>query len=247
MWNLLSRVTNAFAAPKAHQPVVPEPYKGPVFYKLTMPDGRVISCMREDAFRKALGAGSTRYRELQMNDILEKKMQRRGDWIQTYKGKQFWPLDPRPEDIDIQDIAHALSLLCRFNGHCTRFYSVSEHSVLVSHYVPPEQALWGLLHDAAEAYTSDIPRPLKRCLPDWKPMEDRIMAVVCEKFGLDPVEPDDVRRIDLAITTDEKAELMNPCVVEWSNMLPPLGVNIIGMEPALAEAMFLKRFRELTS
>lgn len=68
---------------------------------------------------------------------------RRGDWIQTFTGRRFWPLDPRPEDVCIEDIAHALSLKCRFGGHCTRFYSVAEHSVHVSNYVPAEFALWG--------------------------------------------------------------------------------------------------------
>ena len=85
------------------------------------------------------------------------KALRNGSWLQTYTGIQFWPLDPRPEEIDIQDIAHALSLLCRFNGHCQRFYSVAEHSVHVSTILAPEFGLWGLLHDAAEAYLSDIP------------------------------------------------------------------------------------------
>lgn len=58
--------------------------------------------------------------------------ERAGDWMQTFTGRQFWPMDPRPEDLDILDIAHALSLLCRFGGHCQRFYSVAEHSVHVS-------------------------------------------------------------------------------------------------------------------
>jgi hypothetical protein len=66
----------------------------------------------------------------------------RGDWIQTATGRPFWPIDPRPEDIDIEDIAHALSMLCRFGGHCLRFYSVAEHSVLLSQYVAPEHKLW---------------------------------------------------------------------------------------------------------
>ncbi|MFG0247924.1 MAG: phosphohydrolase, partial [Phycisphaeraceae bacterium JB051] len=78
-------------------------------------------------------------------------------WIQTYTGKAFYPLREDPGIIDIRDIAHALSLQCRFNGHCSDFYSVAQHSVHVSEVVPQAFALWGLLHDAAEAYMSDLP------------------------------------------------------------------------------------------
>jgi uncharacterized protein len=87
---------------------------------------------------------------------------RTGDWIQTYTGKQFWPLSPLPEDIVIEDIAHALSMQCRFGGHVRTFYSVAQHSVHVSLLVEPQYALWGLLHDAAEAYLVDLPRPIKK-------------------------------------------------------------------------------------
>ena len=78
--------------------------------------------------------------------------ERRGDWIQTYLGIQFWPLDPRPEEVMLFDIAHSLSNMCRFTGHCREFYSVAQHSVIVSQNVPREDAAWGLLHDASEAY-----------------------------------------------------------------------------------------------
>ena len=77
---------------------------------------------------------------------------RNGDWLQTFTGKAFFPLDPRPEEMDIFDIAHALSNLCRYGGHCNKFYSVAEHSVLVSIlcrlYYGEQVALQGLLHDA---------------------------------------------------------------------------------------------------
>jgi uncharacterized protein len=87
---------------------------------------------------------------------------RNGAWIQTVTGKQFWPMDAQPEEVDIEDIAHALSLPCRFNGHCKQFYSVAEHSIHVSRVVSNENAARGLLHDAAEAYLSYIPQPVKR-------------------------------------------------------------------------------------
>ncbi len=93
-------------------------------------------------------------------------MTRKGDYIATYTGKQFYPLDPRPEDVCLEDIAHSLSNLCRFTGHTDtdRFYSVAQHSVICSTIVAPEAALLALLHDAAEAYLGDISRPLKRDL-----------------------------------------------------------------------------------
>ena len=72
---------------------------------------------------------------------------RRGEWIQTFSGGRFWPLDPRPEDVYIGDIAHALSMKCRYAGHTTFFYSVAEHSVHVCRHAPAEHKLWALLHD----------------------------------------------------------------------------------------------------
>src|SRR5258708_302056 len=86
---------------------------------------------------------------------------RRGNWMQTYTGRAYWPADPRAEDVCIEDIAHALSLLCRYTGHCKRFYSVAEHSILISQVVPPEYAFFGLMHDAQEAYINDLARPIK--------------------------------------------------------------------------------------
>jgi len=83
-------------------------------------------------------------------------------WIQTISGRKFPLAEPDPNQIDIEDIAHALSMLCRFNGHCTQFYSVAEHSMHVSHEISNDLALAGLLHDAAEAYLGDVPSPLKK-------------------------------------------------------------------------------------
>ena len=79
----------------------------------------------------------------------------------TYSGRRFWPLEPRPQDVDIEDIAHAMSMKCRFTGHAEGFISVAEHSVNVARFLPPKLRLHGLLHDAAEAYLPDIARPIK--------------------------------------------------------------------------------------
>lgn len=85
-------------------------------------------------------------------------------WIQTFSGRQFFPLEPRVEDVCIEDIAHGLSNLCRYAGHCECFYSVAQHCLLVSRVVPREHALRGLLHDASEAYLIDVPRPIKHSI-----------------------------------------------------------------------------------
>lgn len=114
---------------------------------------------------------------------------RKGDYIGTYTGIHFYPLDPRPEDVELDDIAHALSNICRFNGHTNEFYSVGTHSlnvcaVLMSWGWSKTVQLYGLLHDAAEAYCCDIPRPLKPYLEGHKDIESGIMSAVYQHFGL---------------------------------------------------------------
>ena len=168
-----------------------------------------------------------------------------GDWLQTYTGRCFWPLDPRAEEIDIEDIAHSLAMKCRYGGHVLRFYSVAEHSVLVSQHVPQDFAFWALLHDAAEAYSADVPRPLKRNMPDWKPMEARIMRAVCERFGLPASEPAAVSAVDFAMTTDERAALMTACRRDWGELPAPVGAAIRCLAPSDAESLFLARFAEV--
>lgn len=173
-------------------------------------------------------------------------MDRVGDWIQTYTGKRFWPLDPRAEEIDIEDIAHSLSMTCRYGGHSEHFYSVSEHSVLVSYFVPKEYALWGLLHDAPEAYSADIPRPLKKNIPAWYPMEEKLMHSICERFGLEKQEPPIVKKIDLSICIDEYDVLMKK-TEKWSLDGEKLGAAIRCLSPNQAKIEFLYRFHELTN
>lgn len=174
---------------------------------------------------------------------------RKGDWIQTYTGRQFWPLDPRPEDIDIRDIAHALAHKCRYSGHTSQFYSVAEHSVFVSDNVPEDLALWGLLHDAAEAYLPDVPRPLKH-EPEmawFRAVEARIMGAVCDHFGLCRDEPREVSRVDAAILADEMAQLMAPPPAPWNLPEPPVGLRLPCYSPETAEFLFLYRFDRLVS
>lgn len=142
--------------------------------------------------------------------------EREGGWIQLISGEPFWPLDARPEDIHISDIAWSLGMQCRFGGHCLRRYSVAEHSVLVSRLVPPKYALWGLLHDATEAYLVDLPRPIKRCLPEYSRHEDDLARVIAERFGLPWPMPEDVKIADTGALLIERAQLMAGSRIPWS-------------------------------
>lgn len=110
-------------------------------------------------------------------------------WIRTASGLPIDPLAPTPDAIEIGDIAHALSHQCRFAGHVAVFYSVAQHCVHVATLLrdrgyPRRVQLAGLLHDASEAYLTDIPTPIKVRLPEYKAAEDRLQAVIMEKFGL---------------------------------------------------------------
>lgn len=171
----------------------------------------------------------------------------RGGWMQTFTGRQFFPLSPEPLDIDVRDIAHALAMICRYGGHTNRFYSVAEHCVLMSEAVAPEHALWALLHDATEAYVGDMVRPLKQHMPDYCAAEDRLMAVIADRFGLDgSVPPDEVKDADNRILLDERAALLPHPPAAWAqDHLEPLGVTISGWQPGLAELLYAERLRDL--
>ena len=173
--------------------------------------------------------------------------ERSGDWMQTYSGFQFWPLDPRPEEIHVIDIAHSLANQCRYAGHCKSFYSVAQHSVMVSRIVPPEHALWGLLHDAAEAYLVDLPRPVKRYSligDQYRIVESALMRQVALRFKLSESEPDCVRHADDVALMTEKRDLM-PGRLKWRDFAVPLQETIIPLNPVEAEGEFLLRAGEL--
>jgi len=174
--------------------------------------------------------------------------ERIGDWIQTASGRPFWPLDPRAEEIDIFDIAHSLSNLCRFNGHCSRFYSVAEHSVLVSLVVPPADALAGLLHDATEAYCADVPRPLKPFLKGYADIEAGIWRAVAARFGLAEELPPSVKLADNTVLLAEKAALLGPSPMPWAwaKDIVPAPVPILCGLPTHAKRFFIERFMDLT-
>lgn len=106
------------------------------------------------------------------------------DILQTYTGKVLKPLDPWPGDFDILDIAWSLAHQCRYNGHTRLFYSVATHSILVAHFLPAHLQLEGLLHDATEAYISDLPSPIKQKMPEYRKVEDQLAAVIATQYAL---------------------------------------------------------------
>jgi hypothetical protein len=174
----------------------------------------------------------------------------RGNWMQTYTGIQFYPLDPRPEEVVPDDIAHALSMICRYGGHSHMFYSVAEHCVLMSHAVPEEYALWALLHDSAEAYVGDMVRPLKRMIPEYGRIEDKVLSVILKRFGIEdgPELPPVVKDADNRIIVTERERLFPVVVGVWQeNSLVPLSVRIHGWDQETAKRLYLHRLRELTS
>ena len=172
---------------------------------------------------------------------------RKGDYIATYNGNEFWPLDPRAIEVDSQDIAHALAHICRFNGHTRRFYSVAQHSIIVSHLVPKEYALWGLLHDASEAYLSDLARPVKKNMPQYREIEDGLLRTIAERFWLEWPIPPIVLEVDMHIVADEAVALFKD-FPEWTRAYKSYGVK-----PSRewchwwTKRAFLRRFNQLTA
>ena len=173
--------------------------------------------------------------------------ERKGDWMQTYTGRQFWPLDPRPEDVDILDIAHALANVCRFGGHTKAFYSVAQHSVLVSRVVPAGQALAGLLHDATEAYIGDMIRPLKRNLHEYRAAEARLEAAITERFVLPAgaFATPEVKYADNVVLATEARDVMGEPPQAWLPLPSPMDRGIRCETPGEAETRFLGRFEAL--
>lgn len=168
---------------------------------------------------------------------------KRLDWIQTYSGLKVFPLDPKPNQICIEDIAHALSNICRFTGHTRDFYSVAQHSVMVASNVSNASCFWGVLHDASEAYLCDIARPVKIQpeLKAYREAEDRLMAVICKKFGLPREMPDEVRLADRRALRTEARDL-GLYTKDWDGYVQdvmPFGFAIRPLNPKDAENNFL--------
>lgn len=171
-------------------------------------------------------------------------------WIQTASGVAFFPNDPRPEDIDIYDIAHALSQINRFTGHTRVPYSVAEHSVRVAREIPwsePGIRLAALLHDASEAYVADIATPVKN-LPEmaaYREIESKLQRAIEAEFKVTEHAArgaDVIKRADLAMLAAEKRDLMAEPPAPWGLTVPAAVDKIRPWSHDLARHEFLSEF-----
>jgi len=174
--------------------------------------------------------------------------------IDLHSGILFDMFDPKPDDILITDIAHSLSNICRYTGHTKKFLSVAQHSVMVSLLLPPELKLLGLLHDATEAYLTDLAAPVKHMdeMQPYREMEHNLELIIKERFYL-PAMNEDVHRADKTVMVTEMRDLMTytaqPEVLGYicnHYNVKPLKCSIRPLPPAAAKAMFLLRYDALT-
>lgn len=166
--------------------------------------------------------------------------------IRTFTGNTFDYANPSVLSISIEDIAHSLSHICRFSGHVKRFYSVAEHSVRVAELCSKENKLWALLHDASEAYCSDLPRPFKRMIgmEPYRTYEKRTMGIICERFGLPKEEPAEVKEADRKMLVTEQRDLMVNAGPEWHDV-KPLPMTIDPWCSSIAHHNFMRLFEAL--
>jgi hypothetical protein len=179
-------------------------------------------------------------------------------WIQSYTGMKVHPLNLQPEQIRIEDIAHALSMQCRFAGHCREFYSVGEHSVRLAAQLQregrtSEECLWGLLHDASEAYLQDITRPVKRSsiMQGYLEVEARACEAICVKFGLSPEQPECVTVADHRMLATELRDLLGPPPDVWTDLqridAQPYPWKIDPWGRRMVEISFMEKFHRYAS
>lgn len=175
-----------------------------------------------------------------------------GDGIRLLSGCLFDYNNPGNSDVTIEDIAAALSKVCRFAGHIHQFYSVAQHAVNASRIVTPEYAFDALMHDTAEAFTNDLPTPLKHAIPIFKDLEVRIESAMAERFGFGYPLAEPVKLADLQMLALEKKYLKRDhsdwavlTGVEYDHLKPL--IDLAPMTASRAERLFLERFEELTA
>ena len=173
-----------------------------------------------------------------------------GGWIQTHSGRVFYPGALQSDDICIEDVAHHLSLTCRFAGAVQEFYSVAQHAIHVSQVcelIDQASALWGLLHDASEAYLGDVTTPLKHApwMAGYREHEMALQAAIYGRFGLTGPPPASVRMADRRMLVTEMRDLL-PGPARWVRFnVEPMSFTVLPWPPPIAEARFLARFDTL--
>lgn len=186
-----------------------------------------------------------------MTDIKEDL--RYGDWMLTYTGKEFYPLDPRVEDLNEIDIAHALAMICRFGGHAKFHYSVAQHSAhaalcVLSETGDKKLAFCALMHDATEAYLGDVVTSIKRQLPEYKKLEKQLWQVIAKRWDLPTEMPAAIHRADMRMLMTERLDVMPASNRPWAispDDYPPYKLRISAMSPYEAEAQWLELFYAL--
>jgi len=186
-------------------------------------------------------------------------MQRHGDWIQTASGGKLYPLDPVPEEIRLEDIAHALAHINRYTGHAQVGFSVAQHSVLVAQLVPDRWRLAALLHDAAEYGLGDVSRPVKRDTYfqvggnyiHFSVVEYRLLRVIFTALGVPRPDAEGWRQIELAdniLLASEARQFLAPLQQEWHKWIDgvtPLPEPLEPWPAARAKREFLRQYEEL--
>jgi len=158
------------------------------------------------------------------------------DCIRTFSGIYVNVFEPKPDMICIEDIAHALSHIPRFGGHLPKFYSVAQHSRHCSDLVSKEFQLEALLHDAGEAYLGgDVPSPIKKRLPQYRAMEDRLMGVIAKKFGFRYPKSPEVKEADKKMLE-----------TEWHSLMLGRDDGLPTYTSEEAKFLFIKAFNDLT-
>lgn len=174
-------------------------------------------------------------------------------FIETYSGRAVWPLKPKLTDFSVIDIAHHLSNQSRYSGATSHFYCTAQHCCLLADYVKKIRhgtaldCLQILMHDGAECYLVDIPRPVKQFMPQYRVWDRDITMKMREWLGLDGVPiPPWQDELDSRIVIDERDQLMSDSGLDWEHPCEPLGINIDPWTPREAEQQFLMRYAQFS-
>jgi hypothetical protein len=170
----------------------------------------------------------------------------KNEWIETFTHRHVTPHKLQPQDICIEDLAHALSNICRFTGHTSSFYSVAQHSVYTSLFCSKKNRLWGLLHDASEAYLCDVSSPVKhlRLMRGYRIVESNVMAAIVKKFELISPMPAEIHEIDKRLVFTEAGQL-GLLPHRWGWKIAELEFKITPWTPKQAEQRFLSLYNRL--